>query len=483
MNNYLDIFKEICAISRPSHHEEAMADYLCKFAERRGLSHSRSANNCVVIRKAASPGYEDCEPLVILNHMDMVCVAEAGYDTPGSVTPIEYEENGERWMRANHTSLGADNGIGLAMALAILDDDSLKHPALEVLTTTCEEDDMSGAANLPEDFIKGRRVLNLDSEAYDEITVGSAGAHIQVARLPYRRIAMPAGYVAYEVEVNWGRGGHSGVDINSGRANAIKILANLLLVAIRQMNIKLYLVSFEGGQAYSAIPGEAAAKVVIPREDIEVFENLVMQCHEAVMGQYSRTDPKIEVTCEPSVWHSSVINEEGTHILLACINGIPTGPVEMRSDVEAQENNASCVLTSNNIGLVKQGKESFTVSSHTRSFSNDRLNGLARNIEQIFTLTGAEVETVMHVGAWQEDVEHPLIKLTMDVFDEVLHFRPRPVEMHFALEAGYFTERFRGIHIASIGPRIINPHSTTEHVSLTTADNIWQVVKKLLAKA
>ena len=478
--NYFDIFKEICTIPRPSHHEERIADYLCEFAERRGLEWRRSANHCVVIRKAASPGYEDREPLVILNHMDMVCVAEAGYDVPGKVTPIEYEENGERWLRANHTSLGADNGIGLSMALAILDDDTLSHPALEVLTTTCEEDDMSGASNLPEDFIKGRRVLNLDSEAYDEITVGSAGAHIQLAHLPYHRIAMPNGYVAYTVETNWGKGGHSGVDINSGRANAIKILANLLLVAIRQTNIKLYLVSFEGGQAYSAIPGEAVAKVVIPRGDIEAFETLVAQCNDAVLAQYSKTDPKIEVVCEPSVWHSTVINEEGTHLLLACINGIPTGPVEMREGMEAQEGNSSAVLTSNNIGIVKQGREMFTISTHTRSFSNEKMAALATNISQIFTLAGAEMESVMHVSAWQEDVEHPLIRHTMQTFDKVLGFQPRPVEMHFALEAGYFTERFPGIHIASIGPRIINPHSTTEHVSLTSADNIWKVVVELL---
>ena len=206
----------------------------------------------------------------------------------------------------------------------------------------------------------------------------------------------------------------------------------------------------------------------------------MVQCNDAVLAQYSQTDPKIEVVCEPSVWHSTVINEEGTHLLLACINGIPTGPVEMRESMEAQEGNSSAVLTSNNIGIVKQGKDAFMVSTHTRSFSNEGMEALARNISQIFTLAGAEMETVMHVSAWQEDVEHPLIRHTMQTFDKVLGFQPRPVEMHFALEAGYFTERFPGIHIASIGPRIINPHSTTEHVSLTTADNIWKVVVELL---
>lgn len=477
---YQNIFKELCKIPRASHHEEQVADFLCDFAERHNLRYRRDENNCVVIEKPASPGYEQHDSVVILNHMDMVCVADAGYNTPGPVTPVEYEQDGEQWMRANHTSLGADNGIGLAMALAVLADDSLEHPALEVLTTTCEEDDMSGAAGMAADFIKGRNVLNLDSEAYKEITVGSAGAHIQLAHLPYSRIAMPQDYVAYSVEVNWGIGGHSGVDINSGRANAIKILANLLLVAIRQVNIKLYLVSFEGGQAYSAIPGEAEAKIVIPKENIEEFEILVSQCNDAVKAQFSETDPNVEVVCEPSVWHSNVINEEGTHLLLACINGIPVGPVEMRQDVAVRENDSSSVLTSNNIGIVRQSKEKFTISTHTRSFSQENMQDLSSNISRIFTLTGAKVETVMQVSPWQEDLDNPFVQQTMAVFERVLAFTPTPVSMHFALEAGYLVDKFPGIHIASIGPKIIGAHSTDEHVSLTTADNIWKVVVELL---
>lgn len=477
---YIDIFKQLCAIPRPSHGEKEVADFLCGFAEKYNLDYQRDSNNCVVIRKPASSGYEEHAPIVILNHMDMVCVAEAGYKVPGMVTPVFYEENGEQWLRADHTSLGADNGIGLSMALAILADDSLQHPALEVLTTTCEEDDMSGAAGLADDFIKGRNVLNLDSEAFSEITVGSAGAHIQLAHLPYSRIAMPSRYIAYTVSVNWGRGGHSGVDINSGRANAIKILANLLLVAIRQVDIKLYIVSFEGGQAYSAIPSEAEAKIVIPKDDVEAFETLVSQCNDAVHAQYSSSDPEIEVMCEESVWHANVVNEEGTHLLLACINGIPVGPTEMRSDVEVRDGDSSCVMTSNNIGVVKQKKDSFIISTHTRGFDKDKLQDLSSNISRIFTLTGATVETIMQVSPWQEDVDNVFIQKTINTFDKVLGFKPTPVSMHFALEAGYLVEKFPNLHIASIGPLIKTPHSTDERVSLTTADSIWRVVIELL---
>lgn len=473
MMNYKEIFRQLCDIPRPSHHEEAVADYLCHFAEERGLSYDRDERNCVVIRKPATAGYEDRETIVILNHSDMVCVADAGYDTPGRVTPIIYNEGGEQWMRADHTSLGADNGIGLAMALAVLDDDTLPHPAIEVLCTTAEEDDMAGAANLAPDFIKGRLVLNLDSENYDEITTGSAGAHIQLARMPLHRISMPRGYVTYEVEVSGGCGGHSGTDIDLGRGNAIKILANLLLVAIRQINIKLYLVQFDGGQAYSAIPDEATAKIVLPADDVEQFNVLVSQCNDAVRAEYSQTDPMLAVDCEQSVWHSTVWSEESTHVLLAAINGIPVGVTERKDD--------GGVLTSNNIGVARMAKDSITISAHTRSFSEERMHALSGDIARIFSLVGAEVNTILDAKPWQEDANHPFLQRTISSFEEVLGFKPRPVNMHFVLEAAYLADRFPGIHIASIGPRIVAPHSTKEHVSLTTADNIWNVVKQIIS--
>ena len=499
MTPYLDIFKQLCDIPRPSHKEQAVADFLCHFAEEHHLTYKRDANNCMLIESPATPGYEDREPIVMLNHMDMVCVSEEGYAVPGPVTPIEYDEDGEHWMRADHTSLGADNGIGLSIALSILSDDTLPHPALEVLTTTCEETDMSGASGLAPDFFKGKRILNIDSEAYDEITVASAGAHIQVAHLPYRRIAMPAGYVTLSVNVSGGMGGHSGVDIGKGRANAIKVLCNLLLVAIRQANIKLYIINIKGGQAYSAIPGEAQAKICIPKEDLDAFNTLVGQCNDAVKAQYCTpsqpprgeekgTDPDVKVTSEPAVWHSSVINEEGTHLILASVNGIPTGPVTMREDGNVE--------TSNNIGIIDtEGERSkdkgqrstvngqCTISSHTRSFSLQALEELADNISKIFTLTGASVDTVMHVSPWQEDLNHPWLSSVEDVFQNVLGFKPKPVSMHFALEAGYFVEKFPGIHIASIGPRIMYPHSPNEKVSLTTADNIMKVVREVVMRS
>jgi len=479
MNSHYDIFNTLCTIPRPSHHESKVADFLCAFADSHGLHWRRDKENCVVIEKPASPGYEDHEPVIILNHMDMVCVADEGLDfnpLKDGITPETIEIDGEKWMRAKGTSLGADNGMGLAIALSILADDSLKHPALEVLTTTNEEDGMSGAASLSQDFIRGRRVLNLDSEAYDEITVGAAGAFIQTAHLPFKKIQKPDGYVTYTVTVKGGKGGHSGVDITRGRANAIKVLANLLLVAIRQLDIKLYLVSFNGGTAAASIPGNAEAKIVLPKDKTVAFETLTSQCHEAVKQQFGGTDAGISVNCEPSVWHSTIVSEEGTHLLLACLNGIPVGPIEMHPSIEGTP------LTSNNIGTVRQTATTFDITTHTRSFDDNKMEQLADQIRRIFVISGATVDTVMNAPAWQEDSNSELIMLACDTFRDVLGFEPKKTAMHFVLEAGYFVQKFPGIHIASIGSRILEPHSTSERVQFSTVDNIRRVVIEMLAR-
>ncbi len=480
MTTYQSIFQQIRNIPRPSHHEERIADYLCRFAEEHHLTHRRDAHDNVVIEKPASPGYEDHEAVVILCHMDMVCVAEPGKAFNPLTDPIEavtYSEGGHLWMKADGTSLGADNGIGLSMALAILADSSLSHPHLEVLVTTNEEDGMSGAQGLSPDFISGRRVINLDSETYDEITVASAGAIIQRASLPVAKIQMPSDYVAYSIEVTGGKGGHSGVDIGRDRANAIKVLANLLIVAIRQCNIKLYIVNFSGGQAAASIPSASEAKIVIPRDDTSRFLTLVAQCNHALLTQYATTDPDIVIRATPSVWHGSIMNEETTQVLLASINAIPVGVLQ------SSPTDDSLPLTSNNIGKVTVNSQLSIVNLeiHTRSFIDSEMRRIASEIEKIYLLSGATVDKVMESPAWTE-TDTALLDVTTQVFKDVLDITPRSVSMHFVLEAGYLVRTFPGLHIVSIGPRILEPHSIHERVDLDTCDDIWRVTIELLKR-
>ncbi len=483
---FYPIFAALNQVPRPSHHEEKVAQYLCDYAEKLGLDYSRDAHNCVVIRKPATPGYEQATPVVILNHMDMVCVAEEGHAFDAlndPIKPVIYEapssdqqQANARWMKADHTSLGADNGMGLSMALAILADKTLVHGPLEVITTTNEEDGMDGAANLSADFIKGRHVLNLDSEAYDEITVGAAGAFIQKARLPYAQIRMPKDYIAYKVRVRGGLGGHSGVDIVKNRANAIKVLANLLQVSIQHKHIALYLVKFEGGQASASIPSSAEAMVALPAGAEQDFVDLLIQGSCAVQAQFGVSDPDVEVLYEPAVWHGNVVDEESTRCLLADLNAIPVGPLEWHPDI------VGTPMTSNNVGTVRQMDDVFEVSTHSRSFRGEDMELLAKKIREIFLVSGAEVEEIMNAPSWQEDQTSPFLQMVSDTFQDILGFRPKPVAMHFVLEAGYFVQKYPGIQMASIGPRIIEPHSTSERVELSTCDDIWKVAVEILKR-
>ena len=469
----LDIFHQLNQIPRPSHHEEKAADFLCRFAEKLGLDYERDAQNCVVIRKPATPGHENAEPIVILNHMDMVCVSEPGKDFHPLTDAIEaYVEDG--WMKARGTSLGADNGIGLSMALAILQDDTLVHGPIEVLTTTNEEDGMSGASALSPDFIRGRKVLNLDSEDYDTITIGAAGANLQRARMAFKREEVPEGYVFRKLQITGGRGGHSGVDINKTRINANKRLGKFLFSGSQAISIVL--VSFNGGDASASIASSATAVIGVKEKDLPVLEEQVEFLSETLQKIYEPTDPNIKVVLEPVEKPDFIIEREAAMSLLSALDMIPSGVFKMHEQLE------NTVMTSNNIGLVRTEDDAIMLTLHTRSFSNEELEKWSNSFAFILTLEGFDTENIMNAPSWQENPDSPFLKLVDQTFQDVLHFSPRKVAMHFVLEAGYYVQKYPGIQIACIGPRIVEPHSTQERVEMNTIENIWQVVTELLER-
>ena len=464
------IFSELNKIPRPSHHEERVADYLCQFAERLNLSYERDKENCVVIRKPASKGYEAHEPIVLLNHMDMVCV---GMNDPLN-TPIKpYTENG--WMMARGTSLGADNGIGLSMALAVLENDSIAHPALEVITTTNEEDGMSGASQLSKDFLKGRKVINLDSEDYDTITTGAAGACLQFHRIPLKREPVPQGkHRWYRIRFEGGLGGHSGVDINKGRCSAV--IATWAILAAIYNEYTIHLASINLGEANASIASSAEIIICVPSgEACEFVKSQQEMMNEWLHEEYPQ-DSKMTCTIEKCEPLDSVISTEAFELLMSCLELIPQGVVQM-SDVML-----GTVETSNNVGRITTEEDHIFVSTHTRSFVDDDMATLSKQIADIFQQRGAESEVVMSAPAWQENQQSPFLQLVSNTFQDVLGWRPRMVAMHFVLEAGFFVQHYPGIQIASIGPRIVEPHSTSERVELSTIEDIWKVLLELLRR-
>lgn len=459
-----EIFKAINAIPRPSHHEEKIADYLCHFAEERNLSYSRDANNCVVIRKPATPGHENATPIVLLNHMDMVAVSDGSRPFNPLTDSIEaYTENG--WMYARGTSLGADNGIGLSMALAILDNNTIIHGPLEVLTTTNEEDGMTGAAALTPDFIKGRHVINLDSEEYDTITVGAAGALIQIATMPIIRTTIPSGFKFFTICITGGAGGHSGVDINKNRCNANVALANI----INNAPVAVVVSEFNGGDANASIASSATA--IVGTNSPEAFIQYLKEENDSLKRKYAESDPAILLTAKAMQKPSSVIENPAP-----LLTTLPYGPLKMRTDMPGT------VMTSNNIGMVRTHDDRITISCHTRSFDNKEMEALAEKIADIFRQHGASVEMIMNTPGWQENQDSEYLALVDRTFRDILGFSPRKVAMHFVLEAGYYVQKYPGIQIACIGPRIVEPHSTRERVEVSTIDNIYKVTLELLKR-
>ena len=465
------IFSELNRIPRPSHHEERVADYLCQFAERLHLEYERDAQNCVVIRKPATKGHEGAEPIVLLNHMDMVCV---GMKNP-LTDPIEpYIEDG--WMKAKGTSLGADNGIGLSMALAVLESDDIVHPALEVMTTTNEEDGMSGAANLSKDFLKGRKVINLDSEDYDTITTGAAGACLQLHRIPLTRMEAPGGKRRwYRIRFEGGLGGHSGVDINKGRCSAV-IPAWAILAAIYN-DYDFNVASIHIGEANASIASSAEMIITIPSgEGSEFVKQQEEQMNQWLREEYGDHDPNMHCTIEKCERQETIINPEAVEALLSILEQIPQGVVKMSETMQ------DTVETSNNVGRISTEEDHILVSTHTRSFIDSDMEALSRDIANTFKEHGATSETIMSAPAWQENQQSDFLRLTSDTFQDVLGWRPRMVAMHFVLEAGFFVQHYPGIQMASIGPRIVEPHSTSERVELKTIDDIWQVLIEMLKR-
>ena len=464
------IFRELNQIPRPSHHEERIAYYLCQFAERLHLDYERDSENCVVIRKPATKGHEDAEPIVLLNHMDMVCV---GMKNP-LADPIDaYTENG--WMKARGTSLGADNGIGLSMALAVLESDDIVHGPLEVMTTTNEEDGMSGAAQLSKDFLKGRKVINLDSEDYDTITTGAAGACLQFHRIPASRKAATGGKRRwYRIRFEGGLGGHSGVDINKGRCSVVVPMWGVLAAIYNEYEFELASISI--GEANASIASSGEAVISIPSGEPAEYVKL----QEEAMNQWLReeypNDPGITCKIEKCDRQDTVVEASAFESLMSCLEQIPQGVVKMSGSMKGT------VETSNNVGRIVTESGHIFVSTHTRSFIDSDMEALSRDIANVFKEHGATSEVVMSAPAWQENQQSDFLRLTSDTFNDVLGWRPRMVAMHFVLEAGFFVQHYPGIQIASIGPRIVEPHSTSERLELKTVDDIWSVLIELLSR-
>lgn len=468
-----EIFDEITKIPRPSKKEEKIRRYLLDFAKKHGLAAKTDAVGNVVITKPATKGHENAPTVIMQGHMDMVCESDhKGFDFDNN--PIKTIVDGE-WVKADGTTLGADNGIGVAASLAALIDDTLVHGPLEVLVTVDEETGMTGAFGLGKDMISGSILLNLDSEDDAEVYVGCAGGVDTTATFHYERSMAPTDFQYFKISVDKGLGGHSGGDIHLGRANANKILARFLWNLAQKHDVSV--AEFDGGNLRNAIPRAAHAIVgvhVSNKEDVRVALNHYIA---EIANEYSGIEPTLTIDME-SVGHPEFcIDSKTSRNLISALYCAPHGVISMSRDLEG------LVETSTNLAAVKMKPDNeILITTSQRSSVESRKWDIARQVEAVFTLAGAKVTHGDGYPGWQPNMNSPIMKIASDAYEELYGIKPAIKAIHAGLECGLFKSVYPDLDMVSFGPTLRGVHSPSEKMHIPAVDRFWNQLRRILEK-
>ena len=465
-------FEAVTRIPRPSKKEERIIEFLIDFAKRNSLEWQSDKIGNVVIRKPATAGYEDHETVILQSHMDMVCEKNSDVDFDFETEPIRAVVDGE-WVRAEGTTLGADCGIGMAAAMALLLDDEAEHGPIEALFTVDEETGLTGAFNLGEGMLTGKYLLNLDSEDEGEIFIGCAGGVDTLATFGVEYEPAPKGYAFYRFDVSDLKGGHSGDDINKGRANSNKIAARLLLMA--QNDYEGRLSYFDGGNLRNAIPREAYAVVGVPSKMKEKFEKSAKQFCEDVKEEFRLTEPDMRLTLSDMPMVEEVVDMAAQCNLLAALVGVPNGVLAMSAAIP------TLVETSTNLASVKfSGKQKVVVTTSQRSSVESAKEYAKMAVESVFLLAGAEVEHSDGYPGWAPNTDSHLLKVTVDSYKNLFGVEPKVKAVHAGLECGLFLEKYPHWEMVSFGPTLRGVHSPDERLEISTVDKFWRLVKEVV---
>lgn len=458
-------FEEICQVPRPSKKEEKIVAYLKEFGKKHNLETKVDEVGNVLIKKPASKGMENCKTVVLQSHVDMVCEKNNNVSHDFLTDPIETIIDGE-WMKANGTTLGADNGIGVATELAILADDTLEHGPIECLFTIDEETGLTGAFALKEGFMNGDILLNLDSEDEGELFIGCAGGIDSVAEFNYYEADMPDGYFCCKIEVKGLKGGHSGGDIHLGRANANKILNRFLTLAFNKYD--LYLCEIDGGNLRNAIPREAHAIIAIPeankhdlRTDLNVFT-------AEVQAEYAVTDPDMELILSSEPARAKAIDADTTQRLLQTLYAAPHGVYAMSQDipglVETSTNLASIKMKPGNIIRIETSQRSSTASSK---------QDIANMVRTVFEMGGAVVTFGDGYPGWKPNTHSEILEIATASYKRLFGVDAQVKAIHAGLECGLFLDKYPGLDMISFGPTLQGVHSPDERMLIPTVEKFW----------
>lgn len=462
-------FAELCRIPRQSKHEEAVRDFLAQWANSQGLDNLVDKGGNLIIRKPASPGSENAPGVILQAHLDMVCQKNETVEHDFSRDPIKAVVR-DNLVIAENTTLGADDGIGVALILAALEDKTLEHGPLEALLTVDEEEGMGGANKLEKNVLQGKILLNLDSETWGDFCLGCAGgADVIIQRIGHAE-PFPTAWKALKLDISGLRGGHSGINIHEGRGNAIKILTRILCSLDRQF--PLCLSSFTGGTARNAIPREASAVIGIQEQNMISVSGLLQQWQDRFRKELAGVDDGIQVK-----WSTTdadqIMSSFDQRVWLLSLNAAPYGVWRMTAGTCSPE-------TSSNLGTINLQPGTGTCTFMVRSTVDSACNALTEEITSLFMLSGIQPRRENAYPGWTPDLNSPLLSTCREIYRREFGSEPATHIIHAGLECGILKSKYPELDMISFGPTIHSPHAPGESVEIDTVGKSWQLLKALL---
>lgn len=464
-------FEEICKYPRPSKKEEKIAEYVVSVGKRLGLQTEKDKFGNIVIRKPATPGKENLKTVVLQGHIDMVCEKNRDVEHDFDKDPIYPYIDGD-WVKAKGTTLGADNGIGVACALAVLESKDIEHGPLECLFTLDEETGLTGASSLKKNWLKADILINMDSEDLGTLFIGCSGGKNTAATFKAKLEKAPRNYSAYELKVAGLKGGHSGLEIHVGRGNAVKILNRAIWSYSQENNIRL--AEINGGNKHNAIPREAFAVVLVPKKDEKKFKKFVAKYDETVKAEYVSVEPDLVVSMEKHSAPEKVVDEKTQKHLLNALYAIPHGVIKMSNDIPG------LVETSTNLAVVEtKGKNVNIVTSQRSPVYSENVD-ITNMVSSVLKLAGAEISYGDGYPGWAPNIHSDILKVFKSTFTKMYGKEPEVTAIHAGLECGIIKEKYPDMDMISFGPTMRDVHSPAEKLQISTVPEFFNQLKTVL---
>ncbi|WP_181303995.1 aminoacyl-histidine dipeptidase [Rufibacter sp. XAAS-G3-1] len=471
-------FAALNSVPRPSKKEERVIKFIQDFGNSQGFDTITDEMGNVIIRKAASPGMEDRQTVILQSHLDMVHQKNADTEFDFNSQGIDMYVDGD-FVKAKGTTLGADNGIGVATMMALLVSRDIAHPPLELLFTIDEETGMTGAMGLKGGLLKGSILLNLDTEDDRELTIGCAGGVDVTAAGSYSEENIPFDFAAYRLSITGLTGGHSGMDIHRGRANANKLMNRILYQAADKFNARVH--SIDGGSLRNAIPRESFAEIAVPEARADVFEQFLLKQAEILQSEYAQTDPNLQLLAEPADLPEAAISYDFQNQLLRALYACPNGIYRMSPAI------AGLVQTSNNLARVQVKDGTYSIQCLTRSSVDTEKSDLAQAIQSTFELVGASVTQKGAYPGWTPNPDATIVKTMTNLYRELFQETPHVNACHAGLECGILGTHYPQLEMISFGPNITGAHSPDEKVQISSVQKFWgfllETLKQIPVKA